>query len=249
MPSSSASEATLPTSILPDRPLRPEGLSLGMPQSGAMRGKSTNSASITGAPSSAMRPASRSGSASGGRPTGMCALTSAASRPSSATSIAAAVASDCEKKKLLSIVKKPRKKITMASRRARSSSVLSASSITISVTPASRPTMVRCDATVSTTEAASSRPSIQCPGSGCARSARAPRQASRPAASRPVHTGTWGTSGSMIQPTVTSRKSVSRVSRGRLARVWRSAVMAGWAAEAPRGVRVGVASVCYEKCS
>ena len=57
--------------------------------------------------------------------------------------MAAAVVSDCETKKLLSIVKKPRKKITMASRRARISSVLSASSMMTSVTPASRPTMVR----------------------------------------------------------------------------------------------------------
>jgi hypothetical protein len=58
--------------------------------------------------------------------------------------MAAAVASDCEKKKFVSIVKKPRKKMTKASRRARSSSVLSASSATISVTPASRPSSVRC---------------------------------------------------------------------------------------------------------
>ncbi len=189
MPSSSASEATLPISMRPDSPLRPVGFSLGMPQSGAMRGNSRNSASMTGAPSSAMRPASRSGTDSGGRPTGMWALTRAVSRPSSATSIAAAVASDCEKKKLLSIVKKPRKKSTMASRRACTSIVLSASSITMSVTPASRPTMVPCDTTVSATDAASSTPSCQRPGCGRPRSASTPRQTSTAAASTVVHAG------------------------------------------------------------
>ena len=57
--------------------------------------------------------------------------------------MAAAVNSDCEKKKLVNMVKKHRKNTTKASRRARNSSVLSVSSTTISVTPGSRPSTVR----------------------------------------------------------------------------------------------------------
>ncbi|MNG23517.1 hypothetical protein D3C84_1081300 [compost metagenome] len=67
-----------------------------MPHSGAMRGNRTNNASMIGAPSSAMRPAMRADCINGGRPTGMWALTSAVSRPSSATSMASAVGKDCE---------------------------------------------------------------------------------------------------------------------------------------------------------
>ena len=77
-----------------------------------------------------------------------------------------ATSSDCEKKKLASSVKKPRKKITIASRRARSSSVLSTSSMMISVTPASRPTMVLCETMVSTSAISSRPPLIQRLGSG-----------------------------------------------------------------------------------
>ena len=133
----------LPTRMVLDSPLRPVISSFGVPHSGAMRGNSMKSASMIGAPSSAIQPAVRAACARGGRPTGMCALTRAVSRPSSATSIATAVSSDCELKKFVSIAKKPRKKMTKASRRARSSSVLSASSTTTSVTPASRPSTVR----------------------------------------------------------------------------------------------------------
>ena len=67
-----------------------------MPQSGAIRGNSTKSTTMTGAPSSAIHPAVRAACDSGGLPTGMWALTSAVSRPSSASSIANAVGSDCE---------------------------------------------------------------------------------------------------------------------------------------------------------
>ncbi len=136
MLSSSASCATLPTRICADKPLRPVAMSLGRPHSGAMRGNSRNSASITGAPARAMRAAVPKAWPSGGRPTGMWALTRAVSSPSRAASVAMAVGSDCEKKKFATRVKKPRKKIAMASRRARSSRVLSASSTTMKVTPA-----------------------------------------------------------------------------------------------------------------
>ena len=94
--SSSASLATDPTCMLALRPLRPTIASLGMPQSGAMRGNSRNSSTITGAPSSAMPPAVRAARASGGLPTGKCASTSTVSSPSSATSMLNAVNSDCE---------------------------------------------------------------------------------------------------------------------------------------------------------
>ena len=154
----------LPTCMLADRPLRPLIASDGMPHSGASRGNSTNSTAMMGAPSRAIQLAVFSAVIKGGRPTSMCALTSAVSRPSRPTSIAAAVSSDCEKKKLVSIVKKPRKKITKASRRARSSSVLSASSTTISVTPASRPSKVRCVNSVAPSVTASRPSSHHLPG-------------------------------------------------------------------------------------
>ena len=94
MLSSSARLAMLPTCMLADSPLRPLIASAGMPHSGASRGNSTNSTAMTGAPSSAIQPAVRAAVSSGGLPTGMWALTSAVSRPSSATSMAAAVSSD-----------------------------------------------------------------------------------------------------------------------------------------------------------
>ena len=226
--SSSASCAMLPTCMLPERPLRALRVSPGMPHSGAMRGNSTNSASMMGAPSSAMVPAVRSDCASGGRPTGMCALTSAVSSPSSAISMATAVGSDCEKKKLLSMVKKPRKKITRASRRARASSVFRASSTTTSATPASRPRMVRWVTSVAPTASASRASSTQRWGRGRAVQASQPRHSSRPAASALVHSGRWPACGAITQAITASRNSVSRASRGRLARVWRR-LMAGGA--------------------
>ena len=86
----------VPTRIVFDSPLRPAIASVGVPHSGAKRGNSRNSANMIGAPASAIQPAVRAACASGGRPTGMWALTSAVKRPSSASSIMAAVASDCE---------------------------------------------------------------------------------------------------------------------------------------------------------
>ena len=96
MLSSSASVAMVPTSMLALRPLRPVMASLGTPHSGAMRGNSTNSTSMMGAPRRAMAPAVLAACASGGLPTGMWALTSAVSRPSSPSTMLTAVSSDCE---------------------------------------------------------------------------------------------------------------------------------------------------------
>jgi len=70
--------------------------SCGTPHSGPMRGNSTNSSTMIGAPSSAVRAASRLAWRRLGWPTGMWASTSAVSRPQTETSIAAATASDCE---------------------------------------------------------------------------------------------------------------------------------------------------------
>ena len=212
---SSTSDAMLPMLICPDRPVRALVLSPGMPHSGAMRGNSTNSSAIRGAPSSIMCAAVRMAWVNGGRPTGMWALTSAVSRPSNATSMAAATGRACEKKKLASSVKKPRKNTTMASRRARSSSVLSASSITISVTPASRPTMVPCDSSVSSTTSANSTAVSQRPGSGRLPLASQARQTSSVAVMALAQAGRCAASGAMQQAMTASRNSVSRASRGR----------------------------------
>ena len=61
-----------------------------------MRGNSTNSSAITGAPSSAVRAARPEAWRRLGWPTGMWASTSAVSRPQIEISIATATASDCE---------------------------------------------------------------------------------------------------------------------------------------------------------
>ena len=182
-----------------------------------------NSAAMMGAPSSAMVNAVRNACARGGRPTGMWALTSAVSMPSSASSMAAAVSSDCELKKLLIMVKKPRKKMTSASRRARNSRVFRAKRAITSVTPASRPTNVPCEKTVPATARGASRPElIQRLGRGRLCQASHPRHTSTPAASSVVHTGRVGTCGAITQAITTSKNSVSRASRGNWARVWRS---------------------------
>ena len=94
--SSSASAAIVPTSMLALKPLRPVMASVGTPHSGAMRGNSMNSTTMMGAPSSAICPAVFAASTKGGLPTGMCALTSAVSRPSSPTTMLKAVSRDCE---------------------------------------------------------------------------------------------------------------------------------------------------------
>ena len=129
--SSKARLAIVPTCMLLDKPVRPAMASPGTPQSGAMRGNSTNRATMTGAPSSAIHAAVLAACSSGGLPTGIWLLTSAVSKPSRPTSIATAVSRLCEKKKLLSSVKKPRKKMTKVSRCARISSVLRLSKTTM----------------------------------------------------------------------------------------------------------------------
>ena len=86
----------VPTRMVFDKPLRPAIASPGVPHNGASRGNSRNNASMIGAPASAIQPAVFAACVNGGRPTGMCAFTSAVSRPSSATSIVTAVISDCE---------------------------------------------------------------------------------------------------------------------------------------------------------
>ena len=218
MLSSSARLAMLPTCMVAASPLRPLMASPGIPHKGASLGNSRNSAAITGAPSSTMKPAVRAACASGGLPTGMWALTSAVSSPISPSNMAAAVGSDCEKKKLVSIVKKPRKKMTKMSRRARSSRVLSASSTTTSVTPASRPSTVRWVTRVAPIATASRPSSHQVPGRGLALTASQPRQASTAPASVLHQSGRLPTCGRITHPITSSRNSVSRLSRGSAAR-------------------------------
>ena len=128
-----------PTGMVADRPLRPCMASAGRPHSGAMRGNSRNSVTMMGAPASAIHSALAAARRSGGLPTGMWLSTRAVSRPSMPISMAAATGRLCEKKKLLSRVKKPRKKSTKVSRRACISSVFRLSSTTTKATPASRP--------------------------------------------------------------------------------------------------------------
>ena len=140
--SSLATSATPPSVSVPDRPVRAPA-SCGSAHKGPTRGNSRNSATITGMPNSVARAARPPASRSAGRPTGMCASTSAVSRPQTAMIMAAATGSVCEYRKLVSTRKKPRKNTTSASRRARSSRVLSTISITSRVTPASLPSSVR----------------------------------------------------------------------------------------------------------
>jgi hypothetical protein len=170
---------------------------------------------MMGAPMAAMPAAMRAACASEGRPTGMWAFTSAVSRPSSASRMPAAVGSDCEWKKCVSRVKKARKNTTKASRRARISSVLSASSTTMSVTPASCPKRVLCVAQVAASVSASRPMRHGQPGSGRPRSAKVVRQTSTPAASAVHHHGMWPTCMAITQAITASRNRVSRVSLGK----------------------------------
>ncbi len=214
MASSSASSATLPTLMVEDSPLLPVCASLGRPHSGGRRGNSTNSTIITGAPANAILHASQADSRRRGSPTGRCALTRAVSRPSSPISIAAAVSSDCERKNPVSRVKKPRKKITKASRRALNSSVFSASRLTTSVTPASWPSRVPWVTRVAMVAAASRPSSHQRPGNGRPVNASVPRHSSTATTSAAHQAGRYAACGNTIQPISSSRNSVSRVSRG-----------------------------------
>ena len=124
-----------------------------------------------------------------------------------------AVSSDCENRKWLSSVKKPRKKMTKASRWALSSSVLSASSSKISALPASRPKMVRnCEAVMPM--ASTSKPMrTQRVGRGFCRIVSHARHASKPRQKPLISPGMCGICISTTQPTTASRNRVSRLSR------------------------------------
>jgi hypothetical protein len=189
--------------------------SVGTPHSGAMRGNSTNSSTITGRPSAVVLAARRAAMAMLGTPVGICASTTAARSPHSDSSAPAAVSSDCEYRNCVSTRKKPRKNTTKASRRARSSSVLSAISTVSSVMPASRPISVRKVSQVSTAYTSAMASKAQRLGSGRWRQAMWARQAStRPV--RPVaHSGRWLACGAMTAVMTANRKKLSRASRGR----------------------------------
>ena len=139
--SSCAIWATEPMRMLFDSPVR-EMSSCCTPHSGPIRGNRTNSRAMIGNPNSAVRAASVEAWRRLGWPTGICASTKAVKRPQTDTSIAAATSIDCEYKKCVNTRKKPRKKTTNASRRARSSIVFNATSTTARVTPGSLPMRV-----------------------------------------------------------------------------------------------------------
>jgi hypothetical protein len=196
--SSLAISAIAPMRIEPDSPVRADA-SCGTPHSGPMRGNSRNSATITGAPSNAARAATLAAWRSGGLPTGMCASTSAVSRPHTDSSMAAAVATDCEYRKFVNTRKKPRKKTTSASRRARSSSVFSAISTTSMVTPASLPKSVRSVHSVSIAATSSTPATAQRLGSGPLLKARRTRQNSINAVRAMHHGARCAMCGAMVQ--------------------------------------------------
>ncbi len=201
--SSLAISAIAPMRIEPDSPVLPAA-SCGTPHSGPMRGNSRNSATISGAPSNAARAATLPAWRSDGLPTGMCASTSAVSRPHTDSSMAAAVSSDCEYRKFVSTRKKPRKNTTSASRRARNSSVFSDISTTSMVTPASLPKSVRSVHSVSTAATSSTPATAQRLGSGALLSARCARQNSmRPVSA--MHQGArCAVCGRIVQPITAS---------------------------------------------
>ena len=93
--SSCASAATVPMLITFDSPV-PENPSCGTPHSGPTRGNSTNSNTISGAPSAAVLPARPAAVRRLGVPAGMWASTSAVSRPQIDSSIIAATPRLCE---------------------------------------------------------------------------------------------------------------------------------------------------------
>ena len=128
--------------------------------------------------------------------------------------MAAAANSDCEKKKLVSRLKKHRKKTTKASRLARNSKVLSASNTMISVTPGSRPRKVPKLKKVAPRAAISSSSSHQRLGSGRALRASQVRQHRTPPVNRLHHRGTWLICGISTQAITARVNSVSLASRG-----------------------------------
>ena len=136
--SSCARSATPPSRIVSDRPVLAPA-SAGTLHSGPKRGKNTYSASITGTPITRHREAAPRAASKVGRPTVRCASTSELSSPSTAATISTAMKMACENRNCVRIRKKPREVMTKASRRARSSKVLSAARMVTSVTPACRP--------------------------------------------------------------------------------------------------------------
>ena len=128
---------------------------------------------------------------------------------------AAAVPRDCELRKFVSTTKKPRKNSTIASRRARSSSVFSASSTTSIDTPASRPMSVPSCQAVAAAASPSSATTVQRPGRGLPVRVRCTRQASTAATPMPNHAGRRSRCGATVQAATATRNSVSRLSRGK----------------------------------
>ena len=171
-----------------DKPM-PARWSCGTPHSGLMRGNSTNISTISGAPSSAVLPASRAAMPSDGLPTGMLASTSALSSPHTDTSIARPTSRFCEYRNCVRIRKKPRKNTTNASRRARSSSVLMAINDTTIATPGSRPSKDWNDHSVSPVASSSTASSTQRPGNAAPVSASQARASSTVAVSAAHHGG------------------------------------------------------------
>ena len=107
--------------------------------------------------------------------------------------------------------------MTMASRRARNSSVFRLMSTTSMVTPASLPRSVRSDHSVSTQASASPSATTQRLGSAPLLTARRARHKSTRLARAMHQGGRLLACGRMVQPTTRRWKSVSRASRGRCA--------------------------------
>ena len=171
---------------------------------------------MIGAPSSAIQPAVRAACSSGGLPTGMCALTSAVSRPSSASSIAKAVSSDCEIEEVREHREEaqeedhegvaPRAQLQRLERQQdhdqRDAGVAARAACGGSTQVATSVTRQQADA------------ATICRASGLACTASVPRHSSTTAASALHHQGRLATCGSSTQPMTASRNSVSRASRG-----------------------------------
>ena len=208
-----------------------------MPHKGAKRGNSINSAAMMGAPSSISRPAVLMGTLSGGLPAGICALTTAASSPHSPSNMASASAKLCPNKKWVMMMKKPKKNTTKASRRARSSRVFRQSSTTARVTPPSRPAKVLWLTQVPSMAAANSATRQAKPGKGLFCQANTARQSNTPAAKALHHSGRCAACGAITHAITPSKNRVSRVSRGRLTKRWRTRAQA----ELEEGDKIAIA--------
>ena len=85
----------------------------------------------------------------------------------------------------------------------------------ISVTPASRPSRVRCVNQVAATVSKSTKNNQPRAGKGLAFHAKTARQSMMAATMAAHHTGTWGMSGISTKAITTSRNKVSLLSRGK----------------------------------